>query len=43
MFQGAKVFTMIPIEMQDSQSLLFFKSQYKYVDFDFLLYAFYEE
>ena len=35
MFQGAKVFNMIPNKMQDSQSLLYFKSKCKDVDFDF--------
>ena len=35
MFQGAKVFNMIPSKMQDSQSLLYFKSKCKDIDFDF--------
>ena len=35
MFQGAKVFNMIPSEIQDSQSLLSFKSTCKDFDFDF--------
>ena len=35
MFQGAKAFNMIPNKMQDSQSLLYFKSKCKDVDFDF--------
>ena len=39
-FQGAKVFNMIPTDMQDSQSLLFFKSKRKGIDFDFQLYLF---
>ena len=35
------VFNMIPTEMQDSSSLLFFKSKCKDVDFDFQVHLFY--
>ena len=35
MFQGAKVFNMIPNDMHDSQSLLSFKSRCNDIDFDF--------
>ena len=43
MFQGAKVFNMIPNEIHDSQSLLFFKSSCKDFDFGFEFYLFHEE
>ena len=35
MFQGAKVFNMLPNEIQDSQSLLSFKSRCNDFEFDF--------